>query len=98
MQAVPALPSPVPIELRTPKESSFVFKYDEAKSRAAWKKLNSASAASAYKLEVTVVGQFETVFPQEPQPMKLGFGHLNAYKHSLILVDVLQSKLLGSAQ
>ncbi len=96
--ALPPLPSAVPRELRTPEQPLFLFKYDEAQSRAAWKQLTPESAPSAYRLEVTVVGQFETVSQDKAGPTQVGFGHLNAYKHQLILVDVLHSKLLSSGQ
>ena len=47
---------PEPKALQTPPRTNFVFQYDEAKSRAAWQKLRSASSRH---LEVTLVGQFD---------------------------------------
>lgn len=47
---------PEPKALQTPPRTNFVFQYDEAKSRAAWEKLRSASSGHS---EVTLVGQFD---------------------------------------
>ena len=83
---------PEPSELRTAAKSDFVFPYDEAKNREAWRKLTPERLPPVYRSEVTLVGQFETIAPHRRDPMRSGFGHLNAYMHELILVDVLRSK------
>jgi len=59
------------------------FNYNEGKNAAAWGKLRSEGDCS----EVTLVGQFETKAPKTG-----GFGHLGAYEHELILLDVLSAK------
>jgi len=59
------------------------FKFNKQKNAAAWRKLRS----QGYCSDVSVVGQFETNTPK-----KGGFGHLGAYTHELILLDVLSTK------
>jgi hypothetical protein len=59
------------------------FKFDQQRNDTAWGNLESQGNCS----DVTLVGQFET---GEPKPG--GFGHLGAYSHELILLDVLSSK------
>jgi hypothetical protein len=66
----------------------FVFSYDEGRNRRAWQQLVPSSAANSMFSEVVIVGQFETTSPRE------GFGHLSAYGHELILVDVIETKTL----
>jgi hypothetical protein len=68
----------LPEYLRT----SLVFQYDEARNRTAWRKLvpPSASSLSSSGVEVTVTGQFETGYG--------GYGHMGAYAHQLVLMDV----------
>lgn len=63
------------------------FKFDEQKNAAAWRKLESQAHCS----DVTLVGQFET------NRLEV-FGHLGAYKHELILLDVLSSSWRGCAE
>jgi len=62
------------------------FKFDEQRNAAAWRKLRSQEGGDArpWCSDVTVVGQFETNTPK-----KGGFGHLGAYEHELILLNVL---------
>lgn len=87
---LPSIPQAIPDELRTQPKATFIFQYNEAAIRAAWKKLLPANAPNPYRAEVTVVGQFETV-GQRPDMSKEGFGHLNMYPHELILLDVRES-------
>ena len=89
---LPGIRIPEPKELQTAPKPVFVFPYDDTKNREAWRKLIPERLPSVYRSEVTLVGQFETIAPQRPDPMRSGFGHLNAYMHDLILVDVLRSK------
>ncbi|HWR35877.1 MAG TPA: hypothetical protein VN622_08430 [Clostridia bacterium] len=97
--SLPAMPQAVPDELRTAPKAGFVFRYDEAKIRAAWNKLRPENSPNPYRAEVVVVGQFETVEPRRPEVLKNGFGHMNMYAHELILVDVLAvSPLSGTTQ
>jgi hypothetical protein len=61
--------------------TSLMFQYDEARNRTAWGKLVPPSASSRFfSGEVTVTGQFETGYG--------GYGHMGAYSHQLILMDV----------
>jgi len=62
------------------------FKFDEQKNTVAWGKLKS----QGYCSDVTLVGQLETTTPETG-----GFGHLSAYHHELILLDVLSTKACG---
>jgi len=56
------------------------FQFDRARNSRAWKKLN-ASLEINITSEIVLLGQFET---------GSGFGHMSAYPHELILVDVLE--------
>lgn len=61
------------------------FKFDEQKNAVAWRKLG-VSRLTSYCSDVTLVGQFET-----KTLAANGFGHLNAYKHELIVLNVLST-------
>ena len=78
---------PNPLELRPSTASLFVFQYEESRNRKAWENLISESSRPAEP--VTLVGQFETIAPQSPGPMRSGFGHVGVFTHELILVDVV---------
>jgi hypothetical protein len=65
-------------EYKLPPGTELLFQFDEARNSRAWKKLYDNIAS-----DVVLVGQFET---------GSGFGHLGAYTHELILVDVLDNK------
>jgi hypothetical protein len=93
----PGIRVPQPLGLQTSPKSVLVFQYDAAKNRAAWKRLMPEAIPAIYRSETTLVGQFETIAPQEPGPIRSGFGHLGVFTHELILVDVLRSKPLDSA-
>jgi hypothetical protein len=69
-------------EYKLPPGTKLFFPFDEARNSRAWKKLDASfkKDSIAYAL---LVGQFET---------GSGFGHLGAYSHELILVDVLGDK------
>lgn len=62
--------------------ATLFFQFDEARNSRAWKKLD-ASVKDDFASDIVLVGQFET---------GSDFGHLGAYTHELILVDVLNSK------
>ena len=94
----PGIRLPERQELRTPSKSVLVFQYEDATNRAAWNKLLPEASQPIYWLQVAVVGQFETIAPQEPGPMRSGFGHMGAFGHELILVDVLSSRMVKSGQ
>lgn len=84
---------PKALESQSTSPDDFVFRYNEAQSRAAWAKLSAAGAAG---MHVIVRGQFETISPAKanitPYKSGAGFGHLAQYEHQLILVDVLEPK------
>lgn len=67
------------------KNLKLLFEYDEGSDKRVWEELKASMAS-----EVVLVGQFET-------SRDIGFGHLGAYDHELILVNVLESKS-GKAQ
>ena len=92
----PGIRMPEPQELRTPPQSPLVFQYDDAKNQATWKRLEPDPPPPIYRSKVKVVGQFETIAPQVPGPMGSGFGHLDAFAHALILVDVVSTRALES--
>ena len=74
-----------------------MFKYDEARDRRASKELGTILTAipeqEQMSPEVVLLGQFETIAPRVANSKtELGFGHLGAYAHELILRDVLGSK------
>ncbi len=92
-----ARPSEGYATVSAPPERPLVYEYSEARSRAAWDKLNRELAPGAkylpeHRLEVTMVGQFDTV--PSPNPNAYGFGHLNSCSHRLLLLDVLAAKPL----
>ena len=58
------------------------FRFDRSRNSRAWKKLN-ALLENNITSEIVLLGQFET---------GSGFGHMGAYPHELILVDVLDNK------
>ena len=66
-------------EYRLPPGTKLFFPFDEARNKRAWQRLD-ASFNEDNIAHVSLVGQFESGF---------GFGHLGAYSHELILVDVL---------
>lgn len=89
---------PEPQQLQRLSKPILVFKYDDATNRAAWNKLIPEALPPIYRSEVTVSGQFETMAPQVPGPMRGGFGHLNVFTHELILVEVLSSRVVKSGR
>lgn len=89
-------PSESNVELGTPPERPVLFEYSKTRSDAAFKKLDrevmkESRSRAQYRLEVTIVGQFDTV--PSPNPQHYGFGHLNTCSHRLLLLDVLSAKL-----
>ena len=66
-------------EVKLPPATELLFQFDGARNSRAWKKLDASFSGS----DIVLVGQFET---------GPGFGHLSAYMHELILVDVLDDK------
>lgn len=92
----PSPPEPTPAELQVAREPEFVFTYDESANELAWKRLcpTRSTHKKFNRCEVIVRGQFDTIVPDEPKPMRVGFGHSNGYRHELILVEVLESKPL----
>ncbi len=96
---LPEVPEAIPLELRNPApkmkssaEATVLFKYDARQNSRAWQKLESLSGSGPMAPQVALLGQFETIAPRTPGTGKFGFGHLNAYTHELILVDVLDTK------
>lgn len=80
-------------ELKSRPGAKLFFQYDEARNLRVWKKLNDLLRKDDMASNVVLVGQFETIAPQTPNPMTgSGFGHEGSYAHELILVDVLDSK------
>jgi hypothetical protein len=67
---------------------SVIFEYDQNRNLRAWRKLQSLSETNLKAPEIMIVGQFETA-ASDQESSKLGFGHLGAYKHELIVQDVL---------
>jgi hypothetical protein len=80
--------------LKRPANGKLLFEYDEKCNLQAWDKLDSVDQTAS---QVLLLGQFKTISPQVPVTMESGFGHLNAYEHELILVDVLDAES-GSAK
>ncbi len=96
---LPEVPEATPPELRSPdthlKRSTSgtdLFRYDARRNAQAWKKLDALSDSTEKAPEVVLLGQFETIAPRDPSTKGFGFGHLGAYAHELILLDVLDSK------
>ena len=90
-------PSEVVTERSTPPERPLLFEYNETRSSAAWDKLNRELVTGPknlpeHRLEVTMVGQFDTL--PSPNPKSYGFGHLSQCSHRLLLLDVLEAKPL----
>jgi hypothetical protein len=73
---------------KNPAAGKFLFAYDKGRDSRAWQKLEPSTSNPS---GVVLLGQFETE-AQVPEPMRFGFGHLGAYTHELILVDVLRSE------
>lgn len=98
--SLPEPPSAVPKELQTAPKPRLLFRYDAAKNRAAWSRLEDPlpqskrgqDAMRPYALEVTLVGQFDTMPPLSANAH--GFGHLGQYSHELVLMDVVEAKPL----
>jgi hypothetical protein len=90
--ALPSMPDTTPEKLQNRAAERELFAYDEGRNARAWQKLEASTSQDQMILEVVLLGQFETIAPRVPEPMYLGFGHLNAYTHELILVDVLSSQ------
>jgi hypothetical protein len=89
--SLPRIPEATPDELKNPElkhpaDGKLLFQYDEKRDSRAWDKLGSLDQTAP---QVLLLGQFETISSQVPVTMESGFGHLNAYVHELILVDVL---------
>jgi len=74
-------------EYKLPPGTKLFFQFDEARNSRAWNKLDASLLDASFKdniaSDIVLVGQFET---------GSGFGHLGAYTHELILVDVLGNK------
>jgi hypothetical protein len=86
---LPGMPEPTPEELMSSANGKILFEYDEGRNSRAWQRLESSSSRDPKASQVVFLGQLETIAPGVPKTMELGFGHLNAYPHELILVDVL---------
>jgi len=94
--SLPGMPEPTPRELKSPAAKKVLFAYDEGRNSRAWQKLAASMSQDQMVSDVVLLGQFETIAPRDPVPMYLGFGHLGAYAHELILVDVLSSQTSSS--
>jgi hypothetical protein len=70
-------------ELKNLATEKLLFTYDDERNSRAWQKLKSSSNWG----EVVLLGQFETSAPQGSSR----YGHLSAYAHELILVEVLSN-------
>jgi hypothetical protein len=86
---LPGMPEPTPKEVMSSAKGRILFDYDERHNSWAWQRLESSSSRDPKASQVVFLGQFETIGPGGPKTMELGFGHLSAYAHELILVDVL---------
>ncbi len=90
--SLPGMPGTTPQELQNRGAERDLFAYDEGRISRAWQKLAASTSQDQVVSEVVLLGQFETIAPRVPVPWHSGFGHLNAYAHELILVDVLSSQ------
>ena len=89
----PGMPDVTPTELKSPAKQKqlFTFPYDEVRNSQAWQKLASSPNQERVASEVVLMGEFETE-ASSPERRKFGFGHLGAYAHELILIDVISTK------
>jgi hypothetical protein len=78
-------------EFKGPAPVKLLFEYDKGREKRAWKALTDSLGQKQRTSEIILLGQFETIAPHAPRANE-GFGHLDAYPHELILVDVLSRK------